>query len=254
MQRYFLEVAYNGARYAGFQRQENSDTIQSEVERAMEVYYRKPFSLTGSSRTDAGVHAFQNYFHFDGDGEGLMRPDAAVYHLNAILPHDIVIRRMIPVGAEAHCRFDAIARSYRYMVYRQKDPFLYQRAYYFPYQLNIELMQEAAAEVMLYTSFEAFSKKNTQVHTYECAISQSVWREEPGMLYYEVTANRFLRGMVRGLTATMLKVGRGKMSLEEFRSILRARVHASAAFDVPAHGLYLVRVLYPSAGGGENNC
>lgn len=254
MQRYFLEVAYNGTRYAGFQRQENSVTIQSEVEKAMQVYYRKPFNLTGSSRTDAGVHAYQNYFHFDGDEAGDMHPEEAVYHLNAILPSDIVIRKMIPVGAEAHSRFDAIARSYRYVVYRQKDPFLYQRAYYYPYQLNIERMQEAASEVMLYTSFEAFSKKNTQVHTYECAISQSVWREELGMLYYEVTANRFLRGMVRGLTGTMLKVGRGKLSMEAFRDILRARVHASAVFDVPAHGLYLVRVLYPALDERKSFC
>lgn len=246
MQRYFIEVAYNGMHYAGFQKQDNAVTIQSTVEEALQVYYRKSFELTGSSRTDAGVHAFQNFFHFDGGDASEMQPEKVVYHLNAILPQDIVIKKMIPVAADAHCRFDAIARSYRYMMYLHKDPFLHQRAYFFPYKLDVGKMQEAAAEVMLYGHFEAFSKKNTQVHTYQCAIAQSAWRESDGIVTYEVSANRFLRGMVRGLVGTMLKVGRGKMSVEEFRDVLRARVHASAAFDVPAHGLYLVRVLYPS--------
>lgn len=246
MQRFFIEVAYLGTGYAGFQRQENARTIQSEIEDALSIYYRTTIELTGSSRTDAGVHALQNYFH--GDFPVAVQPEKDVYHLNAILPGSVVIKRMIPVGAEAHSRFHATSRSYRYVIYTNKNPFLDGRAYYFPFKLDIDKMQEAAQMLMLYQDFEAFSKKNSQVHTHQCEIMHSRWVQEAEQLVYEVTANRFLRGMVRALTATMLKVGRGKMSLEEFRALLEGRKLASAEFSAPAHGLYLARVSYQSEG------
>ena len=247
MKRYFIEVAYKGKGYAGFQVQENAHTIQAEVESALRTFFRAPFSLTGSSRTDSGVNALQNFFHFDHP-EALPDPSGAVYHLNAILPAEVVVRGIYEVEPDAHCRFNALSRRYRYRVYREKDPFLTEAAYFFPYTLNLDAMQEAAALVKANRYFEVFSKKSTQVHNYDCDILESAWLMQGKELWFEVEANRFLRGMVRGLVGTMLKVGTGKITVGDFESILRERVYASADFSVPGHGLYLVRVLYPPAG------
>ena len=164
MARYFIEVAYKGTGYAGFQVQQNANTIQAEIEKALHVYFRKVFSLTGSSRTDAGVHAQQNFFHFDSDIIFTKaETDKATYHLNAILPLDIAIKNIRQVAENAHCRFDATARSYRYCVHQHKDPFLQDDSYYYPYPLNIDAMNEAAKLLFDFTDFESFAKKNTQV-------------------------------------------------------------------------------------------
>lgn len=242
MARYFIEVSYKGTRYAGFQVQDNVLTIQSEVEKALAVYFRQPVPLTGSSRTDAGVHAWQNYFHFDAE---FAVPDRALYNLNAILPGDIAIRSLRKMPDNAHSRFDAIAREYEYTVYRAKDPFLADRAYFFPYTVDEGLLQEAADIIKEYTDFTSFSKRNTQVRTFNCGILYSEWVRRDGCLVYRVKSNRFLRGMVRGLTGTMLKVGRGKMSLDELRNVIEAKDCSGADFSVPGHGLLLVKVEYP---------
>lgn len=242
MARYFLEVAYKGTLYSGFQTQQNAVTIQSEVEKAIGILQRQPVTLTGSSRTDAGVHASQNYFHFDF--EGLLNPQF-VYKINAILPEDIVLKKLIPVSATAHCRFDAISREYRYSIYRSKNPFLRDRAFYFPYSLNIEMMQEAATVICEYQDFTSFSKRNTQVKSFLCHIETSEWLTEDDCLVYHVKGNRFLRGMVRALTATMLKVARNKLNIREFRSIIESKDCTKASFAVPAQGLTLESVLYP---------
>jgi tRNA pseudouridine38-40 synthase len=239
MHRYFLELSYKGANYAGFQVQKNANTVQAEVEKALQVYYRKSFVLTGSSRTDAGVHALQNFFHFDND---VKISPKDTYNLNAILPPDIVIKKIFVVQDTAHCRFDAVSREYRYYIYTEKNPFIADRAYYFPYALNIELMQEAAGIVKHYTDFTSFSKRNTQVKTFECAVSKSQWFTEGECLVYNVEANRFLRGMVRALTATMLKIGRGKLTIADFKCIIEAKDCTAASFAVPAHGLFLQSV------------
>lgn len=249
MARYFLEVSYKGTAYSGFQTQENAITVQSEVERALGVLERREIRLTGSSRTDAGVHARQNFFHFDTE-EGL-HPQF-IYKVNAILPADIVVRGLYKVPPEAHVRFDAVAREYKYFIYAQKNPFLADRAYFFPYRIDRQALQEAARVLMEYTDFTSFSKRNTQVKTFLCKIEVSEWIEEEGCLVYHVVANRFLRGMVRALTATMLQVGRGKLDLAGFRAIIEAKDCTTASFAVPAHGLFLERVIfsYP-LGGGE---
>jgi tRNA pseudouridine38-40 synthase len=168
-----------------------------------------------------------------------------VYKMNAILPPDIVIKRLIPVKEGAHSRFDAIAREYKYCIYRQKDPFLKDRAYYFPFKLDIDKLREAAEVIKGYDDFTSFSKRNTQVKTFICGITESEWIWENGCLVYHVRGNRFLRGMVRALTATMLKIGRGKMSIDEFHAVIRAKDCTKASFSVPAHGLFLVSVQYP---------
>lgn len=241
MPRYFLEVSYKGTAYSGFQSQENANTIQAEVETAFEILQKERLVMTGSSRTDAGVHALQNFFHFDY--EGIVNPKF-VYKINAILPADIVVKNIRQVSNEAHCRFDALSREYKYFIYQHKNPFLADRAYYFPFTLDMELMQQAAVILKEYSDFTSFSKRNTQVKTFQCSILESRWIEENGCLVYNVKANRFLRGMVRALTATMLKVGRGKISLDEFRQVIEAKDCTKASFAVPAHGLFLVSVLY----------
>lgn len=242
--RYFLELSYKGTNYAGYQVQKNAHTVQAEVENAFAILQRERVVMVSSSRTDAGVHALQNFFHFDYQGE--VHPQFR-YKMNAILPGDIVVKELWRVADEAHCRFDALSRSYRYYVYRHKDPFMEDRAYYFPYRLDLGLMNEAAEALKRYEDYTSFSKRNTQVKTFLCRISESRWVEtEGGVLVYEVKANRFLRGMVRALTATMLKLGRGRISLEEFHAIVEAKDCTRASFSAPGHALFLVGVEYPA--------
>ena len=246
MARYFIEVAYNGTAYGGFQIQQNANTVQAEVEKALNIYFRKTFQLTGSSRTDAGVHAAQNYFHADMDI--LLSEETAskaAYHLNAILPDDIALISIRAVSDIAHSRFDALSRSYEYILYSHKDPFLNDRAYYYPYSLDLNILNEAAEICISHTNFKSFSKKNTQVMTHECVITESLWFYEERLLKYQVSGNRFLRGMVRGLVGTMLHVGRGKYSVEEFKNILESKDASSTDFSVPAKGLFLKKVKYP---------
>lgn len=242
MPRYFLECAYKGTNYSGFQSQKNtSKTIQAEIENAFQILQKSKVELTGSSRTDAGVHALQNYFHFDFDNE--IHPQF-IYKINAILPGDIVVKKINVVSNDAHCRYDATSREYKYFIYRKKDPFLADRAFFFPYKLDLDKMQEAATVIKEYTDFTSFSKRNTQVKTFICDIQESEWRHEDDCLVYYVRANRFLRGMVRALTATMLKIGRGNMDIEEFRQIIQAKDCTKASFAVPSHGLFLISVRY----------
>ena len=239
MARYFLEVSYKGTAYSGFQTQENAHTIQAEVEKAFQVLQRELVTLTGSSRTDAGVHARQNFFHFDFE-----QPlhEQFLYKMNAILPGDIVIENVHNVKSDAHCRFDAKYRRYRYYTYNEKNPFLEDRAWYFPYRLNKDLLQEAASLVLAYQDFTSFSKRNTQVKTFICQVTDSRWIEEDGSLLYQVQSNRFLRGMVRALVSTMLLVGREKLTLHQFKEIIESRDCTKASFAAPAHGLFLEEV------------
>lgn len=238
MPRYFIELAYKGTAYSGFQVQQNANSVQAEVEKALKIYYRQEFVLTCSSRTDAGVHARQNYFHFDS--ETLLTE--GVYHLNAILPGDISVCRIFVVDQLAHCRFDAISREYHYYLYFRKDPFIDDRAFYYPYPFDSGLLDEAAKEILQYEDFSAFSKRNTQVKSFLCNIYESQWVKEGELLVYRVRANRFLRGMVKGLVGTMLQVGRGKVSLVEFRELIKAGDPARVDFSVPSQGLFLNKV------------
>ncbi|TMI86443.1 MAG: tRNA pseudouridine(38-40) synthase TruA [Bacteroidetes bacterium] len=243
MPRYFLEVSYKGTNYSGFQAQKNANSIQAEVEKAFFILQREQVVLTGSSRTDTGVHALQNFFHFDF--EGVLNPQL-VYKINAILPDDIVVKDVFPVSPDAHCRFDAKSREYKYFIYRQKNPFLRETAFYFPYKLDMEKLGQAAELLKQYHDFTSFSKRNTQVKTFVCQIETSEWLLEKGCLVYHVKGNRFLRGMVRALTATMLKVGRGIVDTKEFIRIIEAKDCTQASFAVPPHGLFLTSVEYDS--------
>ena len=246
MQRYFIEVFYNGARYAGFQIQQNANSIQAEIEKALAIFFKEQLQLTCSSRTDAGVHALSNYFHFDAVSAIVSFSDEALamaaYNLNAILPGDIVIKKISKVATKAHCRFDATSREYRYYIYQRKDPFLADRAYYYPYKLDLTLLQAAADQLLNTTDFSSFSKKHTQVKSFLCQLKKSQWHQKGDTIIYNVEGNRFLRGMVRGLVGTMLRVGTGKTSLSGFQHIIDARDNTLADFSVPAHGLFLEKV------------
>lgn len=241
MPRYFLELAYKGTNYNGFQIQQNANTIQAEVEKALQILFKKKIELTGSSRTDAGVHALQNFFHFDTDIE---ISNNHTYNLNAILPNDIVANKILLVNDDKHCRFAAESREYKYYIYTSKNPFLADRAYYYPYKLNVELLHTASKLLLNYHDFTSFSKKHTQVNNFNCNVFISQWIETDDCLIFNVKANRFLRGMVRALVATMLKVGREQISIDGFKQIIEAKDCSKAFFDTPAHGLFLVKVDY----------
>ena len=244
MPRYFLELCYKGSAYSGFQVQANASSVQAEVEKACAVFLRTPVALTGSSRTDAGVHALQNFFHFDLE---FPAPQELVYRVNAILPHDISLLSLRQTGPEAHCRFDALSRSYRYRLYHRKNPFLNDRAFYYPYPLDRELLDQAATQIAGYSDFEAFSKRNTQVKNFRCRIDESRWDEDEDGLFYFIRANRFLRGMVRGLTGTMLLIGRKKLSFPALDEIVLSKEGSRVNFNVPAKGLFLEKVTYPDS-------
>ncbi len=249
--RFFIEVAYDGNRYAGFQVQHNANTVQAEVEKALLIFYKTSVQLTGSSRTDAGVHALQNFFHADTD---IIFQPRHIYNLNALLPEDIVIKNIMPVAADAHCRFDAISRTYQYFIHPEKDPFLKGKAFFYPYALDVDKLNEAAMVLMEYEDFTSFSKRNTQATTRLCSIMQSHWKEANNQLIYTVQANRFLRGMVKGLVGTMLHIGRGKKTIADFRKIIEAKDCSLADFSVASHGLFLMKVEAPSIspnGGGN---
>jgi tRNA pseudouridine38-40 synthase len=241
--RYFLEVAYKGTNYAGFQLQANANTIQAEVEKAIYTCCRKYYKLTGSSRTDSGVHAYQNYFHIDVDSE---LPQQLKYNLNSVLPTDIAIKNIVRVSEDAHCRFHANARKYKYYITRERDPFLIDTAWYYPYKVDLGLLQEAARIILNHTDFTSFSKLHTHTNTNECKIFESSWSIEADNLIYQVRANRFLRGMVKSIVSTSLHVGRGLITMGEFENIVRAKDCSKASFSTPAKGLFLVMVEYPS--------
>lgn len=243
MHRYFIEVYYKGTGYAGFQVQENAITIQSEVEKALSLIFHEEIRLTGSSRTDAGVHSQQNFFHFDTT---LNIPSSRLYNINAVLPANIAVRDFILMSPGAHCRFDAVSRKYEYTVYFLKDPFINDVGYYFPYYIKMDALNHAADLIEGTHDFTSFSKRNTQVKNFICTIYESRWENEGHILKYHVRGNRFLRGMVRGLVGTMLQVGRGKISIDEFISIIEAKDCRLSNFAVPGKGLCLKEVQYPS--------
>lgn len=242
MHTYFLALGYKGTKYAGFQIQNNAQTIQGEIEKAASIYLRTPLALTGSSRTDAGVHARLNYFHFQCIHE---LGEEFIYHVNAILPPDIVLKGVYKVPEGSHARFDAIARQYTYYLYHTKDPFQDDRAWYYPYPLNESLLNEAATSLLGEFDFTSFAKTRTQVYTHVCRIEICEWQQTNCGWTLTVQGNRFLRGMVRALVATMVKVGRGKMTIDEFIDVRTAMNSKLADFSAPAHGLHLNSVIYP---------
>jgi len=252
MSRYFLEVSYKGTNYSGFQVQQNTGkTIQAEIEKAFSILQREQVMMTSASRTDAGVHALQNFFHFDTNsllhlwrGAGDEGAAQFSYKMNAILPGDIVVKKLIPVNEGAHCRFDAVERTYRYYITRLKNPFLHGRAYYYPYQLNFENLNRFADVVTRFKDFTSFSKKKTQVNHFICNVKSSSWRIHDDQWYYEIKADRFLRGMVKGLVGTMLQLAKKNAGIEELEKIFASNDCTTADFSAPSHGLFLREIKF----------
>ncbi len=238
-----MEVSYLGTHYSGFQVQQNANTIQAEIQRALKIFYRKDFELTGSSRTDAGVHALQNFFHFDCD---LIIDKANFYSLNALLNNDIVIRKIIEVQPDAHCRFDAISRTYHYHIHRNKNPFLFETSYYYPFTINTTLLHEYASLIKEVKNFAAFSKRKTQVNHFFCNIQHSSWTLENDCWKYEIKANRFLRGMIKGLTGTMLKLAKNNAAISALEKIVESQDCSQADFSPPSKGLFLTEIKFKS--------
>ncbi|WP_340203083.1 tRNA pseudouridine(38-40) synthase TruA [Ascidiimonas sp. W6] len=240
--RYFIEFAYNGKNYHGWQRQPSAISVQETLENALSLLLRENITVTGAGRTDAGVHAKQMFAHFESTK--LSDFDFLINRLNAFLPSDIAITNVFEVAAEAHARFDAISRTYEYWVVNKKDPFLSAYSYYCHKKPDVNLMNEAAELLYVYKDFQCFSKSNTDVKTYLCDISQASWKVTPDKLVFTITADRFLRNMVRAIVGTLLDVGLGKISKEDVKKIIESKNRSMAGVSVPAHALYLTSVVY----------
>ena len=243
MARYFLEVMYNGVEFHGSQVQGVLPTVQFFINKSLTTLLKTEVESFGASRTDEGVHALCNYYHFDTVQE---LHDAFIYKMNAILPSGIALKKLFRANdPELNARFAATSRSYRYRIYSKKDPFLNERAFYYPYKLDKAILNKTANIIPEYNHFESFSKRNSQSKTFICKISESYWEERNGELQYVVRGNRFLRGMVRGLVATQLQIARGRFNIDDFRKIIEANDCTHAYFNVPGCGLYLEDIVYP---------
>lgn len=245
MQRYFITLAYNGTRFHGWQVQPNAHSVQQELEKALSTLCREPIAITGAGRTDTGVHARKMVAHFDSSQEYLDDKDFT-YKLNSFLGRDIVIYGIRKVHKEAHARFDAISRTYNYCITRCKDPFAQETSWHYKYPLDVLQMNRACRILFEFTDFTSFSKLHTDVKTNNCRIMQAEWQERGDHLVFVVQADRFLRNMVRAIVGTLIEVGRGKISLDEFRQIIERKNRSEAGVSVPAHGLFLVEIEYPS--------
>lgn len=244
--RYFIEFSYKGTAYNGWQKQNNSLGVQQVLEDAVSKILRQTVEITGSSRTDAGVHAEQQFAHFDFTPE-IADLERFVYSLNGLIPYDIAVRRVIPVGDELNSRFAATHRRYEYRITRFKNPFLINQSHLLRTELDIKRMNEAAAMLLIHNDFESFSKIHTNVNNFRCTITEAVWYEEGDMLIFSVQANRFLRGMVRALVGTLVNVGSGKISAHDFEQIILSKNRKNAGAQAPAEGLFLVEVGYPES-------
>ena len=251
IRRYFLTLSYDGTRYHGWQIQPNGNSVQQTLEEALGRLLRHPVTVTGAGRTDAGVHARKMVAHFDWRPAGndlpplLKDTDQLVYKLNRLLPQDIAVQKVEPVADDMHARFSATSRTYYYYIHTSKDPFLRHYSCEMHYQLDFALMNEAARLLLDYDDFGAFCKSHTDVKTTLCHVSRAVWHQTgPSTWYFEITANRFLRNMVRAVVGTLIEVGRGRLSPEGFRRVVEGRQRSAAGESMPGNALFLVNIEY----------
>lgn len=249
--RYFIELAYNGTAYHGWQLQPNAITVQECLDKALSTYFRQPVNTLGCGRTDTGVHAQQFFAHFNlafpnnlevlGNDE----LERKVSGINSLLPYDISVKRIFIVNDDAHARFDAVERSYKYHIHFYKDPFKLNRSWLLKAELDIKLMNDAAKLLLDYTDFSCFSKSHTQTFTNNCKITEAYTHFEDDGLVFSISADRFLRNMVRAIVGTLIKIGKKEISLIDFKDIIESKNRSKAGQSVPACGLYLVSVKYP---------
>ncbi len=242
--RYFIELSYDGSDFHGWQIQPNAKTIQETLNSALSTILRTEIYTVGCGRTDTGVHATQFFAHFDLELEAPPLEDLC-YRCNRLLPESIALKRIFPVAAEAHTRFTATSRSYAYLITQQKDPFAVLRKWELREALNIERMNEGANILTQYQDFSCFSKANTQTETNLCDLSFAQWTQNGTELKFEVTANRFLRNMVRAIVGTLVDLGRGTIDKDTLHNIIASKDRSEAGLSVPAHGLYLTHITYP---------
>jgi len=245
--RYFIELAYNGRNFHGWQIQPNAITVQETLQDALKILLKQKIDVIGCGRTDTGVHARQFFAHMELDLDTIeISADQLTYKLNRLLNNDIAIFRIFIVNDAAHTRFEALSRTYEYRLRMDKYPFDQEFTYRSTYpKLDFELMNKAAALLFNYTDFTSFSKTGTDVKTNNCKIMQADWKNVDGVWIFTIKADRFLRNMVRAIVGTLLEIGKGKLKPEEMQRIIEAKDRSRAGFSVPAHGLFLERVVYP---------
>lgn len=243
--RYFIEVAYNGARYHGWQVQPNAISVQAVLNDCLSKILRQEVRVMGAGRTDAGVHARQLFAHFD---LVLLIEDFPIFlnRMNAFLPKDISVQSIRQVSSNAHARFDALSRTYEYWVVQEKNPFQEGNAYLLHKPLDVELMNAAAQKLFEFNDFSAFCKSDTQTKTNNSKIKEAVWERRGELLVFTVRADRFLRNMVRAIVGTLLEVGLGKITQAQFVQTIKSKDRSNAGASVPAHGLYLTKIEYPN--------
>jgi len=245
LNRYFIYLSYRGTSYHGWQIQENATSVQSLVNNALSILLKENIQTIGAGRTDTGVHARLYVAHFDSIASNLESNSKFLHSLNRILPNDIAIHQIIRVNPSANARFDATLRGYEYVICRNKDPFWIGISWFYDAQLNVDNMQLAAQQLMNYTDFTSFSKVGSDTKTNNCKIYKAEWNEKSNLLIFTIEANRFLRNMVRAIVGTLIDVGRGKITPEEFALIIEKRDRKLAGTSAPAEGLYLTRIEYP---------
>ena len=241
--KYFIEFAYNGKNFHGFQSQPDASSVQETLEKALTTLFREPIAIVGAGRTDTGVHAKQIFAHFETELE--LDSDYWSHKLNSFLPPSIVIYRIFSVHPDAHARFDATSRTYEYYIHTFKDAFIVDGSWYHSNPLDIQKMNEASTILLEYADFECFSKVHTDVNTFHCKISEAYWKQSGNQLIFTITADRFLRNMVRAIVGTLINIGLGRMEVSDLHTIIASKDRGKAGFSVPAHGLYLVKVAYP---------
>lgn len=243
--RYFVELSYNGTDYHGWQVQPNAITVQSVLDKALSILLKKPTTTMGAGRTDTGVHAAQMVAHFDT--ESSIDTEDLTYKLNSFLPKTIAVHNIKQVHADAHARFDAIQRTYRYKISTFKDVFNFDNAYYYTNKLDVDLMNKASTILLEYSDFKCFSRAHSDVKTHICAISEAFWIKNEHELIFQISADRFLRNMVRAIVGTLLDVGNHKTALEDFHNIIQSKDRSKAGASAPAKGLYLTKIVYPDS-------
>jgi len=242
--RYFVELSYNGKKYHGWQRQPDVNTVQEVIENALSLLIGEEISVIGCGRTDTGVHASQYFLHFDVYKD--LDKKLLIYKLNAFLPNDIAVYQMYLVSDRDHARFDAISRSYEYRISLKRDPFLTDTTWQVQdYNFDIQKMNDASKVLYEYQNFKCFSKSNTDVNSYDCTVSKAEWKLEGTLLIFHITANRFLRNMVRAIVGTLLNIGRDRINIDDLRKIIESKDRSRAGASVKAHGLFLTKVIYP---------
>ena len=241
--RFFITLSFDGTNYHGWQIQPNSDSVQQRLQEALSTLLRQPVEVVGAGRTDTGVHARMMVAHFDW--EELIDGKQLAYKLNKFLPQDIAVQEVRLVDEEKHARFSATSRTYHYFIHMRKDPFQQAYSWQVPFKLDFEKMNEAAKVLLEYKDFTSFSKVNTDTKTNLCDVKEAFWEEiAPDRWRFTITANRFLRNMVRAIVGTLVEVGRGRLRLEDVRRIIEAKDRCSAGESVPSKALFLVDIRY----------